>query len=147
MDTTLNNLLKGLAEALAPFLPGGNDVEADEGRIISIVEDAIGDADLSDAVENVIDNNYDFDDIVSDKIDDHDFSSVIDQAVGDIYWPDYDVLTSGNFDASDYELVTTDDVRDIVTEELRETGAAVTVDNILSTLAAALTAAAEARAA
>ena len=151
MDTTLNTLLKGLAEALAPFLPGGNDVEADEGRIISIVEDAIGDADLSNAVEHVIDNNYDFPDMVRDEVSDYDFESLLSDhevlTARDFDPEDYDLITTGDFDASDYDLVTTDDVRDIVTEELRETGAAVTVDNILSTLAAALTAAAEARAA
>ena len=125
---TLSTLLRGLAEALTPYLTTGADVDVD------------------DAVDRAV-SNYDFDDIVNDKIDDYDFSSVVGDAVGDIYWPDYDVLTSGDFDASTYDLVTTDEVRDIVTEELRETGAVVTVDNILSTLATALTAAAETRAA
>ena len=135
MDNTLNTLLKGFAEALAPFLPAGGG----EG------------IDVSDAVQDHIDSNFDFGDMVRDEVSDYDFESLLSDhevlTARDFDPEDYDLITTGDFDASDYDLVTTDDVRDIVTEELRETGAAVTVDNILSTLAAALTAAAEARAA
>ena len=135
MDNTLNTLLKGLAEALAPFLPAGDG----EG------------IDVSDAVQDHIDSNFDFGDMVRDEVNDYDFESLLSDhevlTARDFDPEDYDLITTGDFDASDYDLVTTDDVRDIVTEELRETGAVVTVDNILSTLATALTAAAEARAA
>jgi hypothetical protein len=128
MSDTLTTLLKGLAEALAPHLPGGSE-----------------DIDVDDAVQNYVDANFDFDDMVSD-------------AIGDIDWDNHEILTQRNFDSTDFDLVTESDycfdefitedgVRDIVTDELQNTGAVVTGDNILSTLAAALTAAAEARAA
>tara|TARA_B110001454_G_C12286885_1_gene253559 strand:- start:29 stop:418 length:390 start_codon:yes stop_codon:yes gene_type:complete len=128
MSDTLTTLLKGLAEALAPHLPGGSE-----------------DIDVDDAVQNYVDANFDFEDMVSD-------------AIGDIDWDNHEILTQRNFDSTDFDLVsesdysfdefvTSEDVRDMVTEELQQTGAVVTRDNILSVLAAALRASDEARAA
>ena len=133
MSDTLTTLLKGLAEALSPYLPGGEDT------------------DVSSAVADHIDSNYDFEDMVSDAVAGVDFDDILSDhnvlTERGFDPDDYGVMTNDNFDVSDWDLVTSDDVRDIVTEELQQTGAVVTVDNILSTLAAALTAAAEARAA
>ena len=122
---TLTTLLKGLAEALSPYLANGG-------------------ADITATVEEVISSEYDFDDMINHQI-------------SDIDWSDYGVMTSDNFDPGDHDLMdtyaveeaidekgfaTADEVRDIVTEELQQTGAVVTVDNILSTLANALNSAA-----
>jgi hypothetical protein len=128
MSDTLTTLLKGLAEALEPHLPGG---------------------DVDDAVQNYVDANFDFEDMVSDAVRDVDFEDILSDA---------GAITSDTFDASDWglvsesdysfdEFVTSEDVRDMVTEELQQTGAVVTRDNILSVLAAALRASDEARAA
>jgi len=119
MSDTLTTLLKGLAEALAPHLPGG---------------------DVDDAVQNYVDANFDFADMVSDAIRDVDFEDILSDA---------GAITSDTFDASDWglvsesdysfdEFVTSEDVRDMVTEELQQTGGVVTRDNILSNFIAAL---------
>ena len=133
MSDTLTTLLKGLAEALSPYLPGGEDT------------------DVARAVADHIDSEYDFEDIVSDAVSDIDFDDILSDhnvlTENNFDPDDFGLMTEDNFDASGFDLVTSDDVRDIVTEELQQTGAVVTIDNILSTLAAALTAAAEARAA
>ena len=123
MSDTLTTLLKGLAEALAPHLPGGSE-----------------DIDVDDAVQNYVDANFDFEDMVSDAIRDVDFEDILSDA---------GAITSDNFDREDFDLVSTADypfdefvtedaVRDMVTEELQQTGAVVTRDNILSNLIAAL---------
>ena len=128
----MTTLFKGLAEALTPYLNNGG-------------------ADITSAVQEVIADEYDFDDLVSDAVGDIDFDDILsDNGVmthGNFDPDDHGCMTHDNFDASDFDLVSVDDVRDLVTEELQATGAVVTIDNILSTLAAALTAAAEARAA
>jgi hypothetical protein len=122
MSDTLTTLLKGLAEALAPHLPGGEDI------------------DVSDAVTDHIDSNYDFADMVSDAVGEIDFEDILSDA---------GAITTDNFDATDFDLVsesdysfdefvTSEDVRDMVTEELQQTGAVVTRDNILSVFIAAL---------
>jgi hypothetical protein len=119
MSDTLTTLLKGLAEALAPHLPGG---------------------DVDDAVQTYVDENFDFDDMVSDAVRDVDFEDILSDA---------GAITADNFDREDFDLVSTADypfdefvtedaVRDMVTEELQQTGAVVTRDNILSNLIAAL---------
>jgi hypothetical protein len=130
----MTTLMRGLAEALAPYLPGSSE-----------------DVDVDDAVQNYVDSNFDFEDMVSDAVGDIDFDDILsDNGVlthGNFDPDDHGLMSNDNFDASDWDLVSTDDVRDIVTEELQATGAVVTIDNILVTLAAALTAAAEARAA
>ena len=134
LSDTMTTLMRGLAEALAPYLPGSSE-----------------DVDVDDAVQNYVDENFDFESMVADTVSEIDFDDVIsDNGVmtyGNFDPDDHGCLTNDSFDASDWDLVSADDVRDIVTEELQATGAVVTIDNILSTLAAALTAAAEARAA
>jgi hypothetical protein len=134
MSDSLSTLLRGLAEALTPYLAPS--------------EDGI---DVDDAVDRAI-SGYDFDDIIGDNVNQH---------IRHIEWSEHDVLTEDGFRPEDYELmdasdidvaicegveagiseadlVTADAVRDIVTEELQNTGAVVTVDNILSVLQGAL---------
>lgn len=136
MSDTLTTLLKGLAEALAPHLPGGSE-----------------DVDVDDAVQTYVDENFDFDDMVSDAVGNVDFEDILSDAgamTHDNFDPsDHGCLTEDNFDREDFDLVSTADysfdefvtedaVRDIVTEELQQTGAVVTRDNILSVFIAAL---------
>jgi len=133
LSDSLSTLLRGLAEALTPYLAPS--------------EDGI---DVDDAVDRAI-SDYDFDDIVAD---------LVSEKIGDINWSDHDVITHGDFRPDDYDLMDASDidvaicegveagidgsdtltekVRDIVTEELLNTGAVVTRDNILSVFIAAL---------
>ena len=128
MSDSLSTLLRGLAEALTPYLTTGADVDVD--------------------------------DAVARAISDYDFADLVGDAVRDVDWSGEGVITYDNFDISDYDLMDTSDidiaicegvengidrsetltekVRDIVTEELQNTGAVVTVDNILSVLQGAL---------
>ena len=145
MSDSLSTLLRGLAEALTPYL------STPEVDITSTVQEVIADEyDFDDFVDRAI-SDYDFDDIVGDRVTD---------IVGDINWSDHDVITHGDFRPEDYDLMDASDidvaicegvengidqsetltekVRDIVTEELLNTGAVVTVDNILSVLQGAL---------
>ena len=128
----MTTLMQGLAEALTPYLNNGG-------------------ADITSAVQEVIADEYDFESMVADTVSEIDFDDVFsDNGVmthGNFDPDDHGLLSNDNFDVTDWDLVSTDDVRDLVTEELQATGAVVTIDNILVTLAAALTAAAEARAA
>jgi hypothetical protein len=128
----MTTLMRGLAEALSPYLNEGG-------------------ADITSAVQEVIADEYDFESMVADTVSDIDFDDILsDNSVlthGNFDPDDHGLLSNDNFDPSAWDLVSEDDLRDMVTEELQQTGAVVTIDNILSVLAAALTAAAEARAA
>ena len=131
MSDSLSTLLRGLAEALTPYLAASEDVD--------------------DAVDRAI-SGYDFDDTIGENVNQH---------LRHTDWSDLGVITEDGFRPEDYELmdtsdidvaicegveagideanlVTADQVRDIVTEEIQNTGATVTVDNILSVLQGAL---------
>jgi len=112
LSDSLNTLLKGLAEALAPYLGGSEDI------------------DVECVVQNYVDSNFDFNDMVTD-------------AISDVDWDDHEILTQRNFDPSDYDLMDTSDI-DVAIDEAVDAKigealeSVVTVDNILSILALAL---------
>ena len=112
MSDSLNTLLTGLAEALAPYLGGSEDI------------------DVECVVQNYVDSNFDFNDMVTD-------------AISDVDWDDHEILTQRNFDPSDYDLMDTSDI-DVAIDEAVDAKigealeSVVTVDNILSILALAL---------
>ena len=111
MSDSLSTLLRGLAEALTPYLTTGADVNVD------------------DAVDRAI-SDYDFADLVGDAVRDVDWSGE-----GVITYDNFDISDYDLMDTSDID-VAIDEAVDAKIEDALES--VVTVDNILSVLQGAL---------